>query len=251
MLGGISVDYIVEGIASGVLKEYQDTWDTIIKPVFDSLSKSTSTVLSDIVELFHTNNSLTPAQIMQKLGVDTLIGIVDCVKTLLVGLLNRLSLVVADFKELVNKKIKVPIFGDLWVIANKIFNKDVEAPTFTVLGFVSFILAIPITWTCKLFTGKKPPSPPKMNVKTLSGFFDDSASAQDQASYNGFAALLETGASSALAVVGLAGVVGAGGILAKVFDFQLLFGLVRVAVCIPTKRDLPLWEVRCAVSESS
>ena len=165
----------------------------------------------------------------------------------LVGIQSEQPFRFDDFKALVNKKIKIPIFGDLWVLANKIFNKDVEAPTFTVIGFVGFVLAIPLTLTCKIFTGGKKPPAPKFNVKTLSAFFDNSAPESDKASYNGFAAMLETGAASMLAIVGLASTVGLGGALASIFDFQLLFGLIRVAVCIPTNRSLPLWEVRCAV----
>lgn len=231
------------------MDQYQDTWDALIKPMFDSLSGTVSTIMHDISLLFRENQNITPEDILKKLGVDVLLGLIDAIKTLLVGLLKRLALVVDDLKTLVNRKIKVPIFGDLWVIANKVFNKDVEAPTFTILGFIGFVLAIPLTLTCKLFTGgKKVPAPPKFNVKTLSAFFDDSASETDKTSYNGFAAMLETGSASMLAIIGLASTVGLGGALAAAFDFQLIFGLIRVAVCFPTRRDLPLWEVRCAVS---
>ncbi|KAK7403328.1 hypothetical protein QQX98_010917 [Neonectria punicea] len=203
-LRGCSIE---ETAGTAVVQRYQDTWDTVIKPVFDSLSNSVSDIMHDLSLLFL-------------------------------------------FKELVNRKIKMPIFGDLWVLANRIFNRDVEAPTFTVIGFVGFVLAIPLTLTCKLFTGgHKPPAPPKFNVKTLSAFFDDSAAVSDKtSSSNGFAAMLETSAASMLAVVGLASTVGRGGALASIFDFQLLFGLIRVVVCFPARRDLPLWEVRCAVS---
>ncbi|KAL9624348.1 MAG: hypothetical protein Q9160_001310 [Pyrenula sp. 1 TL-2023] len=238
-----------EDVAGGVVQQYQDTWDTVIKPIFGSLSETVSTIMHDITLLFKQNENITPEDILKKLGVDVLLGIIDAIKTLIVGVLKRLAHIVEDFKALVNKEIKIPIFSDLWVLANKIFNEDVPAPTFTVIGFVGFVLAIPLTLTCKLFTGgKKPPSPPKFNVKTLSAFFDDSAPANDKVSYNGFAAMLETGAASMLAIVGLASTAGLGGALAAIFDFQLLFGLIRVAVCVPTRKDLPLWEVRCAIS---
>ncbi|EUC41746.1 hypothetical protein COCMIDRAFT_29524 [Bipolaris oryzae ATCC 44560] len=247
--GGALRGSSIEGaIGSNFVKQYQDTWDTVVKPMFDSLSDSVETIMHDVSLLFKQNSDITPAEILQKLGVDVVISILDAVKTLLVGLLKRLAHVVDDFKALVNKKIKIPIFSDLWVLANKVFNKDVEAPTFTVIGFIGFVLAIPLTLTCKLFTGGKKPPAPKFNVKTLSAFFDNSAPESDKKSYNGFAAMLETGAASMLAIVGLASTVGLGGALAAIFDFQLLFGLIRVAVCIPTNKNLPLWEVRCAVS---
>ena len=220
-----------------------------MKPCFVSLTDTVNNISDDILLFFNKNKEITPGDILEKMGVDILLGILDAVKTLLVGVLKRLSLIVGDFKDLINKKIKVPIFSDLWVYANKMFNKDVEAPTFTVIGFVGFLLAIPITLTSKLFTGKKPPSLPKFNVKSLTKVFDESAPASDKLSYNGFAAMLEAAASSTLAVVGVFSVIGAGGALAAIFDFQMLFGLVRVAVCWPTRKDLPAWELRCAVSD--
>lgn len=199
--------------------------------------------MNDISLLFKENSNITAGEILQRLGVDFLLGIIDAIKTLLVGVMKRLAHILDNFMELVNKKIKIPIFGDLWVLANKIFNRDVEAPTFTVIGFVGFVLAIPLTLTCKMFTGRKPAALPKLNVKTMSAFFNDSAPPSDKVSYNGFAAMLEAGAASMLAIFGLVGTVGFGGALTSIFDFQLLFGVIRVAVCFPTRRDLPLGAV--------
>ncbi|EQB45598.1 hypothetical protein CGLO_15503 [Colletotrichum gloeosporioides Cg-14] len=232
-----------------VSQEYQATWNSVVKPMLDSLSATVGQVMRDISLLFKVNSKISAAEILKKLGADVLMGILNTVKSLVVGVLQRLASVVDDFKQLIHKKIKIPIFGDLWVLANKVLNRDVEAPTFTVIDFVSFVLAIPLTLTCKLFTGgRKPPAPPKLNIKTLNAIFDESAPETDKASYNGFAAMLETGASSTLALIGIASTAGLGGALASLFDFQLLFGLIRVAACLPTKKDLPLWEVRCAVS---
>ncbi|KAK4167409.1 hypothetical protein QBC43DRAFT_285840 [Cladorrhinum sp. PSN259] len=245
--GGALRGSIIEDIEVGVVKQYQDTWNMIIKPFFNSVDSTFQEIRDDIALLFKDKGDLSVEDVLKKVGVSVLLGILDGVKTLLVGVLKRIALLLDDFKTVINKKIKVPIFSDLWVMAAKLFNKDAEPPTFTVIGFIGFVLAIPITFMTKLFTGRKPPAP-KFNVKSLSAFFDGSAPASDKLSYNGFSALVETAASSTLAIVGLASIVGLGGALAKVFDFQLLLGVVRVAVCFPTDNTQPLYEVRCAIS---
>ena len=234
-----------------ITDEFEKTWNDIIKPTFESLKETVDVVANDIIMLFGDSHDFTVGDVIQKLGVDLLLGLIDAVKQILKGLLIRLARMVRDVKALLNKQIKVPIFSDLWVMANKVFNKDVDPPTFSVMGFIGFVLAIPITLTCKIFTGRKPQPLPKFNVLSLEKFLNGSASKEDSKTFNGMCAMIEVASASTLAIVGLASVAGIGGLLAKFIDFQLLFGAVRLAACWPSRIDLPAWELRRAVSEQT
>ncbi|KAL8692992.1 MAG: hypothetical protein Q9218_002081 [Villophora microphyllina] len=242
--GALKGASLVNPAGEVIVEEFQKTWNDIIKPTFESLKDTVDTIADDIMLLFKENRDFTAGDVLQKLGVDLLLGFIDAVKQVLKGLLVRLARMVRDIKGLLNKQIKVPIFSDLWVMANKIFNKDVEPPTFSVMGFIGFVLAIPITLTCKIFTGDKPRPLPKFNVLSLEKFFNGTASKDDMKSFNGMSAMIEVASASTLAVVGLVSVAGLGGLLAKFIDFQLLFGAVRLAACWPSRRDLPAWELR-------
>jgi hypothetical protein len=106
----------------------------------------------DLVLLFKKNGtSLSVGEILQKLGTDVLLGIIDAIRTLVVGLINMGALILEDFKTYINYEINIPIFSALY----KEFISGGTA--LTLLDGLALLLAIPITIFSKLITGKAPP----------------------------------------------------------------------------------------------
>lgn len=84
-------------------------WTNLVEPAAQSLSTTCETLASDIVLLFQGgNDSLSVGQVLQKLGVDVLLGIIDAIRTVVVGLINLGALVLLDFKTYVNYEINIP-----------------------------------------------------------------------------------------------------------------------------------------------
>jgi hypothetical protein len=119
------------------------------------------TLSDDIVLLFKKGgNSLSVGEILQKLGVDVLIGLIDVIRNVVVGLIAEGALILQDLKTF-NYKINIPIFSVL-------YKKFISGGTdLTVLDGLSMLLTIPITIFGKLMTGKALPDMTSLNYGAL------------------------------------------------------------------------------------
>jgi hypothetical protein len=109
-------------------------------------------ITDDLVLLFKTNGtSLSVSQVLQRMGADVLIGIIDAIRTVVVGLVNMGALILQDFKAYINYPIDIPIFSALY---KEFISGGTEL---SVLDALALLLAIPVTILSKLATGKAPP----------------------------------------------------------------------------------------------
>ncbi len=158
--GGASTASSIAGSESS--DPLYQAWTTLIEPAAQSLSTTCATLADDIVLLFQGGgDSLSVGQVLQVLGVDVLIGIIDAIRTVVVGLINFGALILVDFKTFINYEINIPIFSALY--------KDYISggSSLTVLDGLCMLIAIPVTIMSKLLTGSAPPDLTTLNYDNL------------------------------------------------------------------------------------
>ena len=137
-------------------------WSTLVEPAVASLSNTCETLATDLVQLFQSGGkSLSVGQVLQKLGADVLIGIIEVVRTLVVGLVKLGSLALQDLRAFVNYEINMPVFSALY----KEFISGGAA--LTLLDGLCMLVAIPVTIMSKLLTGNAPPDMTALNYGDL------------------------------------------------------------------------------------
>ena len=148
--GGASTASSIAGSESA--DPLYQAWTTLIEPAAQSLGTTCETLASDIVLLFQGgSDSLSVGQVLQKLGVDVLLGIIDAIRTVVVGLIDLGALVLLDFKTYVNYEINIPIFSAL-------YKEFISGGTpLSVLDGLCMLIAIPVTIMSKVLTGSAPP----------------------------------------------------------------------------------------------
>ena len=139
-----------------------EAWTNLVEPAFESLSATAETLASDLVLLFQSGgDSLSVGQVLQKLGVDVLLGVIDVVRTLVVGLVDLGALVIQDFKTYMNYEINIPVFSAL-------YKEFISGGTpLSVLDGLCMLVAIPVTIMSKLLTGSAPPDMTGLNYDDL------------------------------------------------------------------------------------
>ena len=137
-------------------------WTNLVEPAAQSLSTTCETLASDIALLFQGDgDSISVGQILQKFGVDVLLGIIDAIRTVVVGLINLGALILLDFKTFVNYEINIPIFSAL-------YKEYISGGTaLSVLDGLCMLIAIPVTIMSKVLTGSAPPDLTTLNYDNL------------------------------------------------------------------------------------
>ncbi|KAL8636710.1 MAG: hypothetical protein Q9228_005927 [Teloschistes exilis] len=227
-----------------------------------SLQQSVSTVGQDIVALFSKNNkSLSVHQVLQKLGVDVLLSVIDAIRTVIVGLIRLGSDIMKDFQAYINKTIKIPIFSALW---RTYISGGTEL---TFLDGLALLLAIPVIIISKLVAGKTPADMTSLNhdglmkgtVTDPSQFlqhaiqvFDDAASAHPMMKSAAVqqphpkavqAQLQKYQSPHPLQMAVKSHLLAANG-YSILTDWKLALGVIAAIVAIPTNSSLPEYQNR-------
>lgn len=107
------------------------------------------TIGQDLVHLFSSQGkSISTKQVLQKLGVDILLGIIDAIRSVVVGLVKMGAQILSDFKGYLNLKINIPIFSAL-------YKKFISGGSdLSLLDGLALIIAIPVTVLTKMATGR-------------------------------------------------------------------------------------------------
>lgn len=137
-------------------------WTNIVEPAINSLKHSVTTIGQDLVLLFsRQQNSIGTKQVLQKLGVDILLGIIDAIRSVIVGLVKMGAQILSDFKGYINLNINIPIFSAL-------YKQFISGGTnLTLLDGLAFIIAIPVTILTKLVTDRSPIDLTSVNYNDL------------------------------------------------------------------------------------
>ena len=104
---------------------------------------------------------MTLGDVWDQLSTDVIIGIVDLIKTLIVGLLDFASSGLTSLRNFANQEIQVPIFSTLY--------KDfISGGTpLTLPDAVALLLAIPSTALYRAVTGETPPDLTRLDYSDL------------------------------------------------------------------------------------
>lgn len=107
---------------------------------------------------------MSVGELFKALGTHVLIGLLDVIKTLVVGALRVGARVLSDIKDVMNRGIHIPVFSALY---KKISGKDLS-----VLDELSLIIAIPVTFSPRRSLGRSPsiwkkPNCPKRSENSL------------------------------------------------------------------------------------
>ena len=158
--GGASTSSTITGTQSS--DPLHQAWTDVVQPAIASLQQTVNTVGKDIITLFSNNKkSLSVDQALQKLGVDILLGVIDAIRAVIVGLIRLGADIINDFRGYINKTINIPIFSALW----KTYISGGTELTF--LDGLALLLAIPVTIISKLVGGKTPADMTALNYDGL------------------------------------------------------------------------------------
>ncbi len=118
----------------------------IIEPTIASMMETFQNIGSDISAGF--NGDMTVAQMFQALGADALIGVLDALEKVVVGIIEFIEDLVEMLRQGANAVIDVPFFSALY--------REIADADLTILDLIALIVAIPATIGYKLLTGEAP-----------------------------------------------------------------------------------------------
>ncbi|PYI24824.1 hypothetical protein BO86DRAFT_433701 [Aspergillus japonicus CBS 114.51] len=172
--GGTTEDQLV--------KLWQDVQDEV-----QIIMKTVTNVAKDLVEFFNPAN-FSVREVMAKVGVDLVNGMIDAVEKLSDILFDALKLGIDLVQDLATKEINIPVITWLWK------NVIARGRPLTLLNFCALLIAIPTT---VLYKAKKKRAPPKLSGRltksTFSQYIEGQGDTSLAADIRGFSVAAESG----------------------------------------------------------
>lgn len=167
-----------DSVKAGGGTPFVEFWTDVVAPLIDAFGKVAHDIGASIFEIFNPLSSITPEQVLKKLGTELLLDLLEGIKKVGSGLAKLGASLLDDFKTAINYKITIPVFSALY----KTFISG--GSDLTVLDGLALILAIPVTILSKLITGKTPPDLTNVNYADL---VDGNVSKETTMQFNRFA----------------------------------------------------------------
>ncbi|KAL8689416.1 MAG: hypothetical protein Q9224_004644 [Gallowayella concinna] len=217
----------------------------------DSLQKTASDVGEKLVLLFDSDRSVSAGKVVQAIGSDILVGVLDLLRLFVVDLIRLGADILKGLQSLLTCRIKMPIFTRLY--------EDMSGRPCNVLDIISLILAIPMTIITKIFTGEKPPLLPTVSPDTYNKMIDggQGVSKEDQLKFNQMSASIGLGAISLQTICDIVEIAGsavpiAGGVAGVIggpfaLDGKLIMGVISRAASFPAYKRIPALEISITV----
>ena len=217
----------------------------------DSLQKTASDVGEKLVLLLDSDRSVSAGKVVQAIGSDILVGVLDLLRLFVVDLIRLGADIIKGIQSLLTCRINMPIFTRLY--------EDISGRPCNVLDIVSLILAIPITIITKIFTGEKPPLLPKVSADTYNKMINggEGVSKEDQLRFNQMSASIGVGAISLQTICDIVEIAGsampiAGGIAGVIggplpLDGKLVMGIIGRAASFPAYKRIPALEMSITI----
>jgi hypothetical protein len=125
--------------------------DDVLAPTVDSFVHTIKKLFEDIKDAYEKSN-LTFNQLLKELEVDFLVGLLDALEKLVVGLIKFVADIITLVQELINRKVDIPFIGGFvqWLY------KEISDSDLTILDGFAMLIAIPVTFGFKLLTDKNP-----------------------------------------------------------------------------------------------
>jgi len=124
--------------------------------LLDTVQDTMTSVVGECQRAFEQGN-VSADQLLAAIGTDVLVGLVDLVRQIAVGVLRLLADLVRLLREMVNVPLDLPVITSLYkgIYKNP---KPEELPyaDMSLLNGVAFLVAAPTTWISKMVTGKAP-----------------------------------------------------------------------------------------------
>ncbi|KAL8799637.1 MAG: hypothetical protein Q9182_005739 [Xanthomendoza sp. 2 TL-2023] len=217
----------------------------------DSLQKTASDVGEKLVLLFDSDRSVSAGKVVQAIGSDILVGVLDLIRLFVVDLIRLGADILKGLQSLLTCRINMPIFTRLY--------EDISGRPCNVLDIISLILAIPMTIITKIFTGEKPPLLPTVSPDTYNKMIDggQGVSKEDQLKFNQMSASIGLGAISLQTICDIVEIAGsavpiAGGIAGVIggpfaLDGKLIMGVIGRAASFPAYKRIPALEIAITI----
>ncbi len=116
-------------------------------PTLASIQNTAMQLFNDLQEALN-GGTLTVGQVFEKLGVDLLLGILDALETVVVGILKYSEELIALFQGIINAEIPIPFLTSLY--------HEFVGSKMSLLDGMVLLLAIPVTIGYELLTQKAP-----------------------------------------------------------------------------------------------
>ncbi|KEF61146.1 uncharacterized protein A1O9_02711 [Exophiala aquamarina CBS 119918] len=144
--GGAAANAVAGG-EGGSHSTLEAIWNDLIEPVLESFGDIFVTMGENILLLFNDQDNLSAGEVFQKLGADVILGIIDALKKLFLGLMDVGSAFISDMKKLINEEIRIPFFSA--------FYKTITGgQTLTALSAAMLVIAFPTNIAMVTFTGE-------------------------------------------------------------------------------------------------
>ncbi|WP_309119287.1 hypothetical protein [Paenibacillus sp.] len=124
-----------------------DFFKDVVYPTLTSIQQ-TITQLGEDLQTAFSDQSITFSQVLEMLGSDLLIGIVDAMETIVVGMIKLMEDLMSLYKDGLNQKIDIPFFSA--------FYKTLSDDDLSALDAIMLVYAIPATIGYKLIVEQTP-----------------------------------------------------------------------------------------------
>jgi hypothetical protein len=149
------------GVATGASSTLMSFIDDVALPLLSSVEDTAQQLFKDMKAAFD-GSALTPDQIIGKIAGDVIIGILDALEKVVVGLIQFTDDLVKQIQSALNDPVDIPFVSALY---KKFVGSDMS-----VLDGLMLLCAVPVTLGYKLMSGKSP--------------FSDSTYGMDTRDYN-------------------------------------------------------------------
>lgn len=144
MHGGV-LDYT--SVVSDISAPFMDFLNDVLIPTLNSVKDSAQQIITDIKNGYE-DGTLTLNQVVEKVMGDLIIGILDAIKTVIVGILKFFDDLLTLFQSAINDEVHIPFLTALY--------EKYVGSKMSILDGVILLFAVPTTIGYKLITKKAP-----------------------------------------------------------------------------------------------
>lgn len=120
--------------------------DDILKPAIESLRSTLSTTRADLIRAW--TEDLTPVELFRIVGVDVMVGILDVIEKIVMGLFHIIGDLIAALRNFLNAPVDVPVLGAL-------YKQFIDGDELSILDLACLVAAFPTTIAYHGATGQR------------------------------------------------------------------------------------------------
>jgi hypothetical protein len=148
MHGGVlNTNPALPPVSSDVANLFVDFFTQVVEPTAGAIGNTVSTLFQDLKAAFE-GGTLTPAQVLEKMGDDAILGVLEVGRALAVGALDILGDLLQLLQAALTAELDIPLLSALY--------QQIVGEPMSIIDGLALLMAIPVTVITKMATGQAP-----------------------------------------------------------------------------------------------